>query len=69
MQNAKEKRKKEAAKGRKRAVRLLTMGQNRSFLNLQGRLTLIQGRERSSYKLGLKSFSIKRVETFSFSMQ
>jgi hypothetical protein len=38
MQNAKEKRKKEAAKGGERAVRLLTMGQNRSFLNYKAGL-------------------------------
>ena len=38
MQNAKEKRKKEAAKGGERAVRLLTMGQNRPFLNYKAGL-------------------------------
>ena len=49
---------------------LLTMGQNRSFLNNKAGLVLLKGTKLFfSYKHGFNSFSIKRVEAFSFSMQ
>lgn len=47
----------------------LQMGQNRSFLNNKAGLALLKGTSLFSYKLGFNSFSIKRVEAFSFSMQ
>ena len=48
---------------------LLTMGQNRSFLNSKAGLVLLKRTKLSSYRLGFNSFSNKRVEAFSFSMQ
>jgi hypothetical protein len=48
---------------------LLTMGQNRSFLSNKAGLVLLKGTKLSSYKFGFDSFSIKRVEAFSFCMQ
>ena len=52
---------------------LLTMGQNRSFLNNKAGLVLLKGTKFFCFfvfnKHGFNSFSIKRVEAFSFSMQ
>ena len=48
---------------------LLTMGQNRSFLNSKAGLILLKKIKLSSYRLGFNSFSNKRVGAFSFSMQ
>ena len=48
---------------------LLTMGQNRSFLNSKAGLVLLKRTKLSPYRLGFNSFSSKRVEAFSFSMQ
>jgi hypothetical protein len=47
---------------------LLTMGQNRSFLNSKTGLVL-KRTKLSSNRLGFNSSSNKRVEAFSFSMQ
>jgi len=47
---------------------LLTMGQNRSFLNSNTGLVLLEGTSLFSYKLGINSLSIKRIEAISFSM-
>ena len=62
MQNAEGKRKKEEfAQRAERAGRLLlTMGQNRSFLNSKAGLVLLQ-RTKPSYRLGFNSFINKRV--------
>ena len=48
---------------------LLTMGQNRSFLSSKTGLVLLKRTKLSSCRLGFNSFSNKRVEAFSFSMQ
>ena len=48
---------------------LLTMGQNRSHGKDKAGLVLLKGTKLFSYKHGFNSFSIKRVEAFSFSMQ
>ena len=73
MQNAEGKRKKEEAAERAEGAGrlLLTMGQNRSFLNNKADLVSLKGTKLFffSYKPGFSSFSIKRVEAFSFSMQ
>ena len=47
---------------------LLTMGQNRPFLNSKAGLVLLKGTNLFSYKLGFNSLSIKSVEAISFSM-
>ena len=68
MQNAEKKRdKEEVAEGAGRL--LLTMGQNRSLLNSKAGLVLLKRTKLSPYRLGFNSFSSKRVEAFSFSMQ
>lgn len=66
MQRKRGKKKLERAEGAARL--LLTMGQNRSFLNSKAGLVLLKGTSLFSYKLGFNSLSIKRVEAFSFSM-
>jgi hypothetical protein len=48
---------------------LLTMGQNRSHDKDKAGLVLLKETKLFSYKHGCNSFSIKRVEAFSFSMQ
>jgi hypothetical protein len=48
---------------------LLTMGQNRSFLSSKTGLVLLKRTKLSSCRLGFNSFSNKRVEFFSFSME
>ena len=51
---------------------LLTLGQNMSFLNHKTDLVLLKGTKFCFFflnKHGFNSFSIKRVEAFSFSMQ
>ena len=48
---------------------LLTMGQNRSHGKDKAGLVLLKETKLFSYKHGFNSFSIKRVEAFSFSMQ
>jgi hypothetical protein len=48
--------------------RLLTMGQIRSHSKGKAGLALLKETKLLSYKHGFKSFSIKRVEAFSFSM-
>jgi len=47
---------------------LLTMGQNRSFLNSNACLLLSKGTRLFSYTLGFNSLSIKRVEVIFFFM-
>ena len=71
MQNAEESRKKEdSVEKAERASRLLlTRKQNRSFLVSKAGLVLLKRTKLSSYRLGLKSCSNKRVKAFSFSMQ
>ena len=69
----KRKRKKRGKKKLQRAEGagrlLLTMGQNRSFLNSKAGLVLLKRTKLSFYRLDFNSFSNKMVETFSFSMQ
>jgi hypothetical protein len=48
---------------------LLTMVQNRSFLNNKAGLLLLKETKPPYYKLGFNSFFTKRVEAFSFFMQ
>ena len=57
MQNAEEKRKKEEAAERAEGAGrlLLTMGQNRSFLNNKAGLVLLKGTKLFSYKYGFNS--------------
>ena len=60
MQNAEGKRKKEAAEKVEGAGRLLlTMGQNRSFLNRKEGLILLKKTRFSSYKLRFNTLSNK----------
>jgi hypothetical protein len=60
MQNAEGKRKKEAAEKVEGAGRLLlTMGQNRSFLNSKAGLVLLKRTKISSYRLGFIHLAIK----------
>ena len=47
---------------------LLTMGQNRSHGKDKADLVLLNETNLFSYKHGFNSFSIKKVEAFSFSM-
>jgi hypothetical protein len=47
---------------------LLTMGQNRSHGKDKAGLVLLKETKLFSYKYWLNSFSIKKVEAFSFSM-
>ena len=47
---------------------LLTMGQNRSHGKDKAGLVLLKETKSFSYKYWLNSFSIKKVEAFSFSM-
>ena len=70
MQNTEGKRKKEKLQRAEGAGRLLlTMRQNRSFLNKKAGLVLLKGTKLFSYKHGFNPFSTKRVEAFSFSTQ
>jgi ABC-type transport system involved in Fe-S cluster assembly fused permease/ATPase subunit len=70
MQKAEEKREKETAeRAEGTGMLLLTMGQNRSFPKSKINLVLLNSTKLSSYKLRFNSFSINRVEIFSFSMQ
>ena len=63
-------KKKPLAAGSRAADRLLlTKGQNRSHGKDKAGLVLLKGTKLLSYKHGSDSFSIKRVEAFSFSMQ
>ena len=48
---------------------LLTMGQDRSHGKDKAGLVLLRETKPFSYKHGFNSFSIKRVEAFSFLMQ
>ena len=63
-------KKEDAAERTEAAGRLLlTMGQNRSFLNSKTGLVLLKRTKLSSYRLGFNSFSNKRVEAFPFPIQ
>ena len=66
MQRESRKKKLQRAEGAGRL--LLTMGQNRSHGKDKAGLVLLKGTKLFSYKHGFNSFSIKRVEAFSFSM-
>lgn len=71
MQNAEGKREKEGAVEKAEGADglLLIIGQNRSFLNSMTGLILLKRTKLSSYRFKFSSFSNKRAEAFSFSMQ
>ena len=66
MQREREKQKMQRAEGAGRL--LLTMGQNRSHGKDKAGLVLLKETKLFSYKHGFNSVSIKKEETFSFSM-
>jgi hypothetical protein len=69
VQNAEGKRKKRSCREQREQTGFSLPRDRIGLFLITGRLSLIKGTKLSSYKLGLNSFSIKRVDTFSFSMQ
>ena len=65
MERGKKKKLQQAERARRL---LLTMGQNRSFLNKKVDFILIK-KKFSTYKLGFNSLSIERVNAFTFAIQ
>ena len=69
MQRERDKKKKKILQRAEGAGRLLlTVGQNRSHGKDKAGLVLLKETKLFSYKHGFNSFSIRRVEAFSFSM-